>query len=163
MYQAISGIKNYSLYQWGQEFPTTKKFFFQPEHLSSQIWCQKFFPLMVGGPLTNNCFSSLNMYQAKSSVKMFSLYQQVGWVLHKIYFSVWTCIKPNLVSKIFSFTGRGGFLTKIFFSSLNMYQAISAVKHFSLYWWVGFPWQNILFSSLNIYQAKCGVKNFSLY
>ena len=27
----------------------TKNFFFQSEHVSSQIWCKKFFPLLVGG------------------------------------------------------------------------------------------------------------------
>ena len=57
----------------------------------------------------------------------------VPW--QKIFFPVWTCIKPNLVSKFFPFTGGGGGpLTTIFFPSLNMYQAKSGVKNFSLYW-----------------------------
>ena len=30
--------------------PLTKNFFFQSEHVSSQIWCQKFFPLLRPGP-----------------------------------------------------------------------------------------------------------------
>ena len=56
-----------------------QKNFFQSEHVSSQIWCQKIFPLPVGGGgggglSTKNFFSSLNMYQAKSGVKNFSLY-----------------------------------------------------------------------------------------
>ena len=51
-----------------------KIFFSQSEHVSSQIWCQKFFPLLGGGPSTKNFFVSLNMYQAKSGVKNFSLY-----------------------------------------------------------------------------------------
>ena len=52
-----------------------KNFFFQSEHVSSQIWCQKFFPLLgAGGPSVKIFFSSLNMYQAKSGVKNFSLY-----------------------------------------------------------------------------------------
>ena len=49
-------------------------------------------------------------------------------------FPVWTFIKPNLVSKIFPFTGRGGGpSTKNLFASLNMYQAKSGVEKFSLY------------------------------
>ena len=87
------------------------------------------------GSLDKNFFSSLNMYQAKSGVKKFSLY----W-------------------------GGGGPSTKKFFSSLNMYQAKSGVKKFSLYWgWGGGPLPKIFFSSLNMYQAKSGVKKFSLY
>ena len=70
------------------------------------------------------------MYQAKSSVKKFSLYQR-GGVLDKKISSVWTSIKPNLVSKIFPFTGRGGPVIKKKFSSLNRYQAKSGVKNFS--------------------------------
>ena len=61
-----------------------------------------------------------------------------GWGVpwQKKFVPVWTCIKPNLVSKIFPFTG-GGPSTKIFFPSLNIYQAKSGVKNFSLYWdWV---------------------------
>ena len=50
-----------------------KKCFFQSEHVWSQIWCQNFFPLLGGGP-SENFFSSLNMHQAKSGVKNFSLY-----------------------------------------------------------------------------------------
>ena len=57
-----------------------KKFFFQSEHVSSQIWCQ-----------------------------IFSLYRWGGGSLDKkIFFPTWTCIKPNLVSKIFPFTVGGG-------------------------------------------------------
>ena len=69
MYQAKSGVKNFSLY-WGGG--SSENFFFQSEHVSSQIWCQIFFPLW-GGP-SENFFSSLNMYQAKSGVKNVSLY-----------------------------------------------------------------------------------------
>ena len=46
MYQAKSGVKNFSLY-WGGG-PSTKNFF-RSEHVSSQIWCQKFFPLLRPG------------------------------------------------------------------------------------------------------------------
>ena len=56
-----------------------KKFFPLSEHVSSQIWCQKFFPLLVGG----------------------------GVPRQKIFLPVWTCIKPNLESKIFPFTETG--------------------------------------------------------
>ena len=38
--------------------PSTKIFFFQSEHVSSQIWCQKNFPLLGGGgPSTKKFFS----------------------------------------------------------------------------------------------------------
>ena len=47
MYQAKSGVKIFSLY-WGGS-PLTKKMFPQSEHVSSQIWCQKFFPLLRPG------------------------------------------------------------------------------------------------------------------
>ena len=58
-----------------------KNFFSQSEHVSSQIWCQKFFPLLGvwGG--------------GRGEVPQ-----------QKFFFPVWTCIKPNLVSKNFPFT-----------------------------------------------------------
>ena len=60
---------------------------------------------------------------------------------------------------------RGGSLDKNFFSGLNMYQAKSGVKNFSLYWGGrgGVALDKKIFSGLNMYQAKSGVKNFSLY
>ena len=111
-----------------------KNFFSQSEHVSSQIWCQKFFPLLGGGggPSTKIFFPSLNMYQAKSGVKIFPL------------------------------LGGGVPQQKIFFCSLNMYQAQSGVKNFSLYWRGG-SLDKKFFSGLNMYQAKSGVKKFSLY
>ena len=48
MYQAKSGVKNFSLYSGGGG-SLDKKFFSQSEHVSSQIWCQKFFPLLRPG------------------------------------------------------------------------------------------------------------------
>ena len=66
------------------------------------------------------------------------------------------------VKNFFPLLGGGGPLTKIFFPSLNMYQAKSGVKNFPLYWG-GDPSTKIFFPSLNMYQAKSGVKNFSLY
>ena len=70
----------------------------------------------------------------------------------KNFFPVWTCIKPNLLSKIFPFTwGRGGgSLCENFFSSLNMYQAKSGVKKFSLYWG-GVPPKKLLRMSWNTF------------
>ena len=85
-----------------------------------------------GGPLTKQNFPSMNMYQAKSGVKNFSLY----W--------------------------EGGVPQQKFFSSLNMYQAKSGVKIFSLYW-AGGPSTKKIFPNLNMYQAKSGVRNFFLY
>ena len=92
---------------WGDSLD--KNFFSQSEHVSSHIWCQKFSPLLGGGPSTKNFFPSLNMYQAKSGIKNFSLYWGggVGIPWQKIFFPVWTCIKPNLVSKNFPFTETG--------------------------------------------------------
>ena len=51
MYQAKSGVKKFSLY-WGGGGggSLNKNFFSQSEHVSSQIWCQKFFPLLRPGP-----------------------------------------------------------------------------------------------------------------
>ena len=104
--------------------PSTKIFFpvwtcIKPNLVS------KIFPFTVGGgggeALDKNFFSSLNMYQAKFGVKNFSLYcggVGVEWPWTKIFFPVWTCIKPNLVSKIFPFTvggGGGAALDKNFF------------------------------------------------
>ena len=107
MYQAKSGAKNFSLYRGGGGRGR-------------------------GGPSTKNFFPSLNMYQAKSGVKNVSFTR--GGVPKQNFFSpVWTCMKPNLVSKIFPFT-RGGSPRQKNFSSLNMYQAKSGVKNFSLYW-----------------------------
>ena len=64
-----------------------KNFLPQSEHVSSQIWCQKFFPLLGGGgvPSEKNFFPSLNMYQAKSHVKNFSLYGGGGSLREKFF------------------------------------------------------------------------------
>ena len=109
MYQAKSGVKNFSLYWggggWGGPWP---KFFFRSEHVSSQIWCQKFFPLLGGGG-----------GQA-------SPWQQFFFRSEHVSSQIWC-------QKFFPLL-RGGPLTKIFFPSLNMYQAKSGVKKFSLYW-----------------------------
>ena len=55
MYQAKSGVKHFSL--GGGSL--CENFFFQSEHVSSQIWCQKFFPLLAGrgGSLCEKFFS----------------------------------------------------------------------------------------------------------
>ena len=166
-----------------------QKIFFRSEHVSSQIQCQKFFPLLGEGGPSTKIFSGLNMYQAKYGVKNFSLYWG-GAPQQKNFFPVWTCIRPNLVSKNFPFTWEEGVPRQNFFSGLNMYQAKSGVKNFSLSLG-GVPWQKIIFwfepvssqiwcqkffpllgggpltkkffPSLNMYQAKSGVKKFSLY
>ena len=87
MYQAKSGVKTFfPLHGGGKIFFSSlnmyqakslcENFFFQSEHVSSQIWCQNFFPFTWGGgvPSVKIFFSGLNMYQAKSGVKKFSLY-----------------------------------------------------------------------------------------
>ena len=126
MYQAKSGVKNFSFY-WG------------------------------GGPSAKIFFPSLNMYQAKLAKlavnsKNFS-FTWVGGPSAKFFFPVWTCINPNLVSKIFPFIGGGVPLQKIFFPSLNMYQAKSGVKNVSLYWGGG-PKLNLLSELVQVYLPK---------
>ena len=84
----------------------------------------------------------------------------VPW--QKFFSPVWTCIKPNLVSKIFPFTGGGGSLNKNFFcQSEHVSSQIWCHKFFPLLG--GRSLNKILFASLNMYQAKSGVKIFSLY
>ena len=221
MYQAKSGVKKFSLY-WRGGGSFNKKFFFWSEPVSSQIWCQKFFPLLgIGGSLDKIFFPSLNMYQAKSGVKKFSLYWGGGEVpQQKNFFPVWTCSKPNLVSKIFPFPGRGGVPWQKFFFPVwtcikpNLvskkfpftWGGVPHQKNFSPVWtcikpnlvsnnfpftgggpstkiffpvWTcikpnlvskifpftggGGPLTKKIFPGLNMYQAKSGVKNFSLY
>ena len=144
--------------------PLTKKFFFQSEHVSSQIWCQNFFLLLwEGGPSTKIFFSSLNMYQAKSGVKNCSLYWGGGSFHKNFFFPVWTCIKPNLVSKIFPFyRWEGGSLDKKFFFQSEHVSSEIRCRNFFLLLFGGIPWQKSFFPSLKIYQAKSGVKIFSL-
>ena len=73
-----------------------------------------------------------------------------GSLDQKFFFPFWTCIKANLVSKNFPFTrGWGGSLYKLFFSILNMYQAKSGVKKFSLYCG-GIPRQKLFFHSEHV-------------
>ena len=83
----------------------TKIFFFRSEHVSSQIWCQKIFPLLGGG---------------------------AGQPLTKKFFPVRTCIKPNLVSKIFPFTGGGPLNKKIFSQPEHVSSKIWCQKIFPL-------------------------------
>ena len=88
--------------------PSTKNFFFQSEHVSSQIWCQKIFHLLGwgGGPSKKSFF-----FQSEH-----------------VSSQIWC-------PKIFPLLGGGGPSSKnFFFSSLNMYQAKSGVQKYSLYW-----------------------------
>ena len=90
-------------------------------------------------------------------------YSGGGVLWQKIFFPVWTCIKLNLVSKIFPFPGGGGVpQQKIFFRSEHVSSQIWCQKIFPLLGGGG-PLTKKFFSSLNMYQAKSGVKNFSLY
>ena len=113
-----------------------QKFFFQSEHVSSQIWCQKFFPLPVGGgPLTKNFFSSLNMYQAKSGVKNFSLYQwEGGGPLTKNFFFQSEHVSSQIwCQKFFPLPVGGGSLDKnFFFQSEHVSSQIWCQKFFPL-------------------------------
>ena len=69
---------------------------------------------------------------------------------------------PHSHSKSLLFRGGGGSLDKKNFSGLNMYQAKSGVKNFSL-GGRGGSLNKKIFPGLNMYQAKSGVKNLSLY
>ena len=105
MYQAKSDVKNFSLYWEGGSLD--KKFVSQSEHVSSQIWCQKFFPLLGGGgSLDKNFFSQSE--HVSSQIWCQKFFPLLGGNPRQKNFSpVWTCIEPNLVSKIFPFTETG--------------------------------------------------------
>ena len=103
MYQAKSGVKNFSLY-WRGRGPLTKKFVSQSEHVSSQIWCQKFFPLLRGGSLDKNFFS------------------QSEHVSSQMWCQKFFCL----------LVGGGGPLTKIFFRSEHVSSQIWCQKFFHL-------------------------------
>ena len=106
MYQAKSGVKNFFPLLGGSPLPPLdKNFFSQSEHVSSQIWCQKFFPLLGGGVPRQKNFSRSEHVSSQ----------------------IWC-------QKCFPLLGGGGSLVKKFFPGLNMYQAKSGVKNFSLYW-----------------------------
>ena len=131
MYQAKSGVKYFSLY-WGgcpsikiffpvwtcikpnlvsKLFPFTggrggslnKNFFFRSEHVSSQIWCQKRFPLL-----------------RLSTRPFFPLLGGVS--LDKNFFPQSEHVSSQIWCQIFfPLLGGGVSLNKNFFSSLNMY------------------------------------------
>ena len=164
MYQAKSGVKNFSLYWGGGSFD---KIFFlcvwtciKPNLVSNCI------PFTVGGvPGQKNFFPVWTCIKPNLVSKIFPFTGGGRVNQQKKMFSVWRYIKPNLMSKIVPFTRVGGPFTKIFFSSLNMYQAKSGVKIISLYRCGGRESQSTKKNvfSLKIYQAKSGVKNCSLY
>ena len=162
MYQAKSGVKKFSLY-WGGG-PSTKQFFFQSEHVSSQIWCQNIFPLLGGVPRKKNFFSSLNMYQAKSSVR--KIFPLLGGVPRKKnFFSSPEHVSSQIwCQKIFPLLGGGSLEKKNFFSSLNIYQAKSGVKKCSLYFGGKGPSTTIFFFPVwTCIKPNLVSKNFSLY
>ena len=101
--------------------------FFQSEHVSSQIWCQKFFPLLGGGP-SENFFSSLNMYQAKSGVKNVSLYRGGGESLCEIFFFQSEHVSSQTAwLKIFHFTPC------VYLAYLRSYSHLNIVKYIGMY------------------------------
>ena len=142
-----------------------KKIFLQSEHVSSQIWCQKFFPHGKGGwcPSAKNFFSSLNMYQAKSGVKNFSLY--LGGIPLQNFFLQSEYVSSQIwCQKFFPHRGGGESLCKkFFFQSEHVSSQIWCQNFFPLLVGGGGPSAKNFFSSLNMYQAKSGVKNFPLY
>ena len=92
------------------------------------------------------------MYQAKSDVKNFSLTGGGGVPRQKFFSPFWTCIKPNLVSKIFPFTGGGGGpLTKFFPPVWTCIKPNLVSKNFPFTGGGrGVPWQNFFFSSEHV-------------
>ena len=147
MYQSKSGVKKFSLYHGGSLY---KKKIFQSEHISIQIWCQKFFPLLVGEgggvPRRKFFFPVWTCIKPNLVSKIFPFTGGGGGVpWQKNFFPVWTCIKPNLVSKIFPFTGGGGSLNKkFFFQSEHVSIQIWCQKVFPLPWG-GVPRQKFFF------------------
>ena len=79
MYQAKSGVKNFpftgGVGGGGGGVSLCEIFFFQSEHVSSQIWCQKFFPSLGewGGsvPLWNFFFQSEHVSSQMAQLKIF--------------------------------------------------------------------------------------------
>ena len=122
----------------------------------------KIFPFTGGGGVPwQKFFFCPEMYQAKSGVKNFPFTGRGGVPQQKIFLLVWTCIKPNLVSKFFPLLG-GRSLDKIFFcQSEHVSGQIWCQKFFPFT--LGGSLNKKSFSGLNMYQAKSGVKNFSLY
>ena len=100
-YRPPRGHRNFLLFRGGG-VPRQNFFFFQSEHVSSQIWCQKIFPLLGGGSLNKKFFFPVwTCIKPKYGVKKISLYWGGGSLDKKFFSPFWTCIKPNLVSKIF--------------------------------------------------------------
>ena len=161
MYQAKSGVKIFSLY-WGWGSGPWQKNFFRSEHVSSQIWCQKFFPLLGGGgPWQNFFLWSEHVSSQIWCQKFFPFTGGGGWPLTKnFFFPVWTCIKPNLVSKIFPFTGGGWPLTKNFFPIWTCIKPNLVSKNVSLYWGGSGPWQNYFFAVWTCIKPNLVSKNF---
>ena len=124
MYQAKSGVKNLSLYGGGGLY---ENFFIQSEHVSSQIWCQKFFPLLDGGVSMKIFLSSLNMYQAKSGVKTFSLYG--GGPSVKIFFQSEHVSSQIWCQNFFPLLG-GGVCEHFFFQSEHVSSQTARLKIF---------------------------------
>ena len=138
--------------------PLTKIFFFQCEHVSSQIWCQKIFPLLGGGgPLTKKFFfPSEHVSSQIWCQKIFPLLGGVPW--QKIFFPIWTCIKPNLVSKNFPFTrGMGPSTKNFFFQCEHVSSQIWYQKIFPLLG--GVPCQNFFFQSEHV-SSQIWCQNF---
>ena len=138
-YRPPRSHSNFFLFLWVGGGVPWQNFFSQSEHVSSQIWCQKFFPLLGGrGSLDKNLFPQSE--HVSSQIWCQNFFPLLGGRVprQKIFFPIWTCIKPNLVSKFFPLLG-GGVPRQKFFSGLNMYQAKSGVKNFSLYWDWGPP------------------------
>ena len=73
-----------------------------------------------------------------------------GCPLTKKNFPVWTCIKPNLVSKNFPFTGGGVPRQKFFFQFEHVSSQIWYQKFFPLLEGGGGPWQKIFFLSEHV-------------
>ena len=82
----------------------------------------------------------------------------VPW--QKNFFPVWTCIKPNLVSKIFPFTGRGVPRQKFFFPVWTCIKPNLVSKNFPFTGGGGVPQQKIFFSVWTCIKPNLVSKNF---
>ena len=161
MYQAKSGVKNFP-FTWGGG-SLNKNFFSPFWTCMRQIWCQKFFPLLGGGSLDKIFFfPSLNMYQAKSGVKNFPFTRGEGGPSTKYFFPQSEHVSSQIwCQKFFPLLGGGVPRQKFFSPVWHVSSQIWCQKFFPLLGEV--PRQKIFFPSLNMYQAKTGVKKFTLY
>ena len=118
-------------------FPFTRggslcKFLFQSEHVSSQIWCQQFFPSLGGwGSLCKFFFQSEHVSSQIWCQQFFSLLGGMGVPLQKFFFQS-EHVSSQIWCQQFSPLQGGGPSVKFFFQSEHVSSQIWCQKFFSL-------------------------------